>query len=343
VLEFEEPGHNSLLALESEMLGRIARELGREAEADELEAHARALAARISAELWDPERELFAGRHWDGRFATHVSPTSFFPLVAGAATAAQTEAMLHRYLLDEREFSGPLPLPSAPFSDPVGRDDSYWRGRIWPPHLFFCWEGLRRTGRADVAADLAARVWAMFDAEWSSKRHSHENFNSRDPDRHEAHDSDPFYSWGALIPFMAAAERADASPWSGITLGDGTAAPAALSLPGRQYATATEADRMVISVDGNELLALTPPRRIARLTVSDERIAFTIEGAPCRLELSAPRAQRLQALTAAGAPATPGSDPTSFDAVGGEVVAQFAPALPNGSEQRPTTTEEQTL
>lgn len=342
VLEFEEPGHNSLLALESEMLGRIARELGRETEADALQRDASALAARISAELWDPEREVFAGRHWDGRFAAHISPTSFFPLVAGAATAAQAEAMVHRHLLDEHEFWGTLPLPSAPFSDPVGRDDSYWRGRIWPPHLFFCWEGLRRAGQDGVAAQLTARAWAMFDAEWSTKRHSHENFNSRDAGRHEAHDSDPFYSWGALIPFMAAAERADASPWSGITLGDGTGAPAALSLPGRRYAIATEADRMMISLDGRDLLALTPPRRIARLGVSDERIDFTIDGAPCRLELAAPWARRLQALSAGGAPAKAGSDPEGVYAVNGEVVARFAPARRNESEQRPTTTEEQT-
>jgi putative isomerase len=276
-IDLEEPGHNSLLALEWESLGRIARELGDDEQADAHIAAARALARRIRTELWDPEREIFAARHWDGRFAAHVSPTSFFPLVAGAATDAQIEAMLTRHLLNEDEFWGSLPLPTAPHSDPVGREDSYWRGRIWPPLNYWVWEGLRRAGRGGAAAQLARRSWEMYDAEWSARRHSHENFNGRDASRHEAHDSDPFYSWGALIPFMFEAERADASPWDGVTLGDDTGEPATLSLPGRRFQVVTEGGRMRVSLDGRELVTVAPPGRLTHVHVDGNGLRFRLE------------------------------------------------------------------
>ncbi|HEY3773832.1 MAG TPA: trehalase family glycosidase [Solirubrobacteraceae bacterium] len=285
-IDLEEPGHNSLLALEWEMLGLIAREIGRPA--PEVESHfgiAQTIAQRISRELWDPEREIFAARRWDGTFAAHVSPTSFFPLVARAATGEQIDAMLRRHLLSESEFWGPLPLPTAPFSDEVNTEDSYWRGRIWPPMNFWVWEGLRRAGRHEAAAELSRRSWEMYEAEWSEKRHSHENFNSRDPAAHEAHDSDPFYSWGALIPFIYEAERADVSPWDGLCLGDPSGADAALELGGRSYRVCTAGERMSVLADGHEELAVSPPARVSRLVLTGEMTEFHIDGEPVAVEL----------------------------------------------------------
>ncbi len=213
-LELEEPGHNSLLALEWELLARVAAALGRDTEAEAHLRRSRELAQRISEQLWDPARQVFAARHWDGRFAAHIAPTSFFPLVAGAATPAQAQALVQRHLLDEAAFWGPLPLPSAPFSDPVNAEDTYWRGRIWGPLLLFVWEGLRRSGFRELAGELAARAWAMFERDWAARRHCHENYSSRDPDGHEAHDSDPFYSWGALIAFMQDCEERGGDLWA---------------------------------------------------------------------------------------------------------------------------------
>lgn len=284
-IDLEEPGHNSLLALGWEMLGRIADELGDHESAGAHRARGHTIAERISSELWDPAREIFAARRWDGTFAAHVSPTSFFPLVAGAASADQTEAMLGRHLLNEAEFWGPLPLPTVPFSDPIGAEDSYWRGRIWPPLNYWVWEGLRRAGRREAAAELARRSWEMYEAEWTTKRHSHENFNRRDPARHEAHDSDPFYSWGALIPFMWEAERADVSPWDGLCLGDETGADAMLALAGRTYRVRTAGDRMRALVGGGEAFAVSPPARVSRISLAEDITELSIEGAPCAVEL----------------------------------------------------------
>ncbi|MGC9974275.1 MAG: trehalase family glycosidase, partial [Gaiellaceae bacterium] len=277
-LEFEEPGHNSLLVLEGQMLARIARELGHEDEADALERSAAALAARISEELWDPDREIFAGRYWSGGFAPQLSPTSFFPLVAGAATPEQTETLIQKHLLNESEFWGELPLPSTPFDDPISQENSYWRGRIWPPLNFFTWEGLRRSGRSALATELAERSWQMFRAEWEAKRHCHENFHIRDPQLHESPDSDPFYSWGALIPMMRACESADVSPWDGLTLG-GAADDCFLPLPGRCYTTRIASDRMEVRLNSRLLFTVSPPVRITHLE-AEGRIRFRLRAEP---------------------------------------------------------------
>jgi putative isomerase len=150
---------------------------------------------------------------------------------------------------------------------------------------FWVWEGLRRAGRHEAAAELARRSWEMYDAEWSAKRHSHENFNSVDADAHEAHDSDPFYSWGALIPFIWEAERADVSPWDGLCLGGSTGTGAALDLGGHSYRVLTAGERMSVLVDGREELSVSPPARLSRLVLGGETTEFHVDGEPVVVEL----------------------------------------------------------
>jgi hypothetical protein len=139
------------------------------------------------------------------------------------------------------------------------------------------WEGLRRAGRHGIAADLARRAWEMFEAEWSARRHSHENFHRSDPAAHEAHDSDPFYSWGALIPFMWEAERADACPWDGLCLGDASGGEGSLALGGRRYRVASRGPRMSVLVDEREVVAVSPPARLSRVAVTASGIEFQLD------------------------------------------------------------------
>lgn len=230
-LDFEEVGHNSFLVLGYEMLANIARALGRTDEASELSAEQRRLAQLVRDRLWDDERRVFAGRLWSGRFATHLSPTSFYPLVAGIASEEQARILVEEHLLNPDEFWGGSVIPTTPRNDPVARDNAYWRGRVWPPLNFFVWEGLRRYGYFELASELAERSWHLFDTGWSSRRHAHENFQMWETDNCDWPDSDGFYSWGAMMPLMASLEVADANPWYGVTL-SAQAGAAVLARPG---------------------------------------------------------------------------------------------------------------
>lgn len=216
-LTMAEPGLNSLVSLDAQCLARIATVLGELETAAELRATATTLNARISETLWDAERQVFAGRHWSRAFEPSLSVTCFYPLLAGAATEAQTEALIARYLLDPAKFWGERVLPSSAHDDPASMDNVYWRGRIWPPHLLLVWEALRRQGRADLAREVSARAWRMFETGWGEARICRENFHRHDPAGDDIPDADRFYTWGALIPairMLDAAEPAAFPPCS---------------------------------------------------------------------------------------------------------------------------------
>ena len=208
-LTMAEPGLNSLVSLDAQCLARIAAVVGDEALAAELKATAARLNERIATMLWDADRQVFAGRHRSGAFEPSLSVTCFYPLLAGAATEAQATAVIERYLLDPRKFWGERVLPSSAHDDPASADNVYWRGRIWPPHLFLVWEALRRHGRADLAREVASRAWRMFESGWGEARLCRENFHRADPAGDDSPDSDRFYSWGALIPAMRMLEESD--------------------------------------------------------------------------------------------------------------------------------------
>lgn len=205
-LDMEDVGLNSLLVWEAEHLAQIARELGRDAEAAELSTRGDTLAARVRDRLWDEKRGIFANRLWSGRFATSVAPTSFYPMTAGIATPEQAERMVREHLLDPARFGGDWPVAGTPHDDPAAADNVYWRGRAWPPFNYLVFLGLRRYGFAAEAHRLAQRSRAMFDRGWSERR-SYENWNQRTGEGGDSPDSDPFYTWGALLPLLSLLEN----------------------------------------------------------------------------------------------------------------------------------------
>jgi putative isomerase len=198
----EDVGLNSLLVWEAEHLAQIARQLGLEADAAALDERAEHLAALVRERLWDDGRGVFANRLWSGRFARSLAPTSFYPMTAGIATGEQAERMVRQHLLDPNGFGGDRPVAGTPHDDPAAADNVYWRGRVWPPFNYLVFLGLRRYGYAEEARMLADRSAAMFDLGWRDRR-SYENFNQRTGEGGDSPDSDPFYTWGALLPLLS--------------------------------------------------------------------------------------------------------------------------------------------
>ena len=175
-LDCEDVGLNSLLVLDGEMLALAAAELGRDREARRLQVRARALAARVGETLWDPEREVFANRLWSGRFVSSIAPTSFYPLIAGAASPAQARAVLG-WIEDPRRFGGPIraALGVARRPPPAGTTctGGVASGRLSTSSFY---QGLRRYGFAAEAAALAHRSYEMFAGPWREARQCAENY-----------------------------------------------------------------------------------------------------------------------------------------------------------------------
>lgn len=274
-LDLEEVGLNSLVVLDGEMLSRIAALLGRAEEAAALAERADALAARVRERLWDGDRRVFAARRWSGEWVQSLSPTSFYPLAAGIPTREQAEALVRTHLLDPERFWGPRPLAATTYDDPATPDNVYWRGRIWPPLVFLTWEGLRRYGYHAEAGELAERSWRMFADEWTSRRHCHENLMIDPNADADVADSDSFYTWGALLALMPLLERADASPWTGLTLRpDGSGDVVAYG--GATYALRPDGDGALVERDGTPVLQLSAAVEVQQLEVGP-RIGFAVD------------------------------------------------------------------
>jgi putative isomerase len=207
-------GLNSLLSLDAEMLSLIAGELGKTDEAARHTQISERTRKLVRETLWDEQRGIFANRLRSGAFVRSVSPTSFYPLVAGIATDGQVEFLLG-HLEDPSMFGGNFIIPSVSRDDPAYHDNTYWRGRVWPPLNYLVWHGLRRNGRYELASRLAEASLELFSRSWEANRLCPENYNAETGEALDQPDTEGFYGWGALMPLMGVAELCDFSPWDG--------------------------------------------------------------------------------------------------------------------------------
>jgi glycogen debranching enzyme len=202
LLAASDVGLVSLYVTDCAALACLARLLGRESEAAELETRRAGYADRLQ-ELWHAADGIFANRRTDtGEFCPRRSPMCFYPMLAGVATEAQTGEMIERHLCNEREFWGEWVLPASPRSDPAFGDQHYWRGRVWAPLNFLVYLGLRRAGRREVARELAVRSLRLFERNWREGHGLFENFSALTGRGGEVALCDPMYPWTGLLVFM---------------------------------------------------------------------------------------------------------------------------------------------
>jgi putative isomerase len=270
-LDLEDVGLNSLLVHEGSLLARMLPGNERLAE------RAAALAEQVRTRLWDPRREVFAGRLWSGQFTRSLSPTSFYPLLAGIATQDQAEAMTARWLDDPREFGGPYPVAGTPHSDPAALDNVYWRGRVWPCFNYLVYLGLRRYRFDDQAAWLASRGLEMFDRGWAERR-CYENFSQQTGDGGDSVDAEPFYTWGSLLPMIADLEVIGTDPWDGTCFGcaGDDSRSASGYVAGVAYSAELGPAATALSRDGVPLLRADVRGRFRQLSVDDAGLSVEL-------------------------------------------------------------------
>ncbi|MBB3937014.1 amylo-alpha-1,6-glucosidase [Aureimonas phyllosphaerae] len=270
-------GLNSALALDAEMLALIAAEIGRRDEAEQFASLADETRELIRRELWDEARGLFANRQRDGGFVRSVSPTSFFPLLCGAADDAQVRRLL-THLDDPAMFGGRYPLPNVSRDDPAYAEQIYWRGRIWPNVNWLVWQGLRRYRLDAQASSLVARSFAMFEESWASHRWCGENYDGDTGRIDERPGNDPFYTWGAMLPLMAVGDIMDIGPWGGWELvNDGQ--PVRLGpimSPAGPVSVAVEDGQMrLLGADGRAIFETSYRGRLRRIRVDPFLVSVT--------------------------------------------------------------------
>lgn len=209
LLQMADVGLMSLYVADCDALAEIAAALNKSAEEKELRERANFYRQSLGT-LWDEKTGMFLNKDLrTGELSPRTSPTNFYPLLARAATPQQAQRMLQEHLLNPQEFRGDWVIPATPRSDPAFKDQNYWRGRIWGPMNFLVYLGLRNYDQPQVRAELARKSLELFQVEWTTNHHVHENYNSMIGSGDDVSSSDRFYHWGALLALIDYLESTD--------------------------------------------------------------------------------------------------------------------------------------
>jgi putative isomerase len=130
--------------------------------------------------------------------------TAFAPLWAGVASEAQAERLVREHLTNREEFWSGWGLRSLAANEPAyctfaGSNPSNWQGPIWVVSNYIAWEGLRRYGYEDVAAELAGDLLETLARDLESAGCLHEYYH---PESGEGLTHPGFVNWNTLAVRM---------------------------------------------------------------------------------------------------------------------------------------------
>jgi hypothetical protein len=113
---------------------------------------------------------------------------------------------------------------------------------------------------------------------WRDKGECHENFSAITGEG--TGQSDPHYTWGALMALLAVEELIDINPWHGLRFGNlEPVAPAGIRryfVSGSVYDVTQSSDGLEVSKDGQLLFATNGPAEIRQVEFAGDRVRFEV-------------------------------------------------------------------
>ena len=310
---------NSYYGLFAENLSQMATALGKADDAATYAALRQQLKTRMNERLWDADRGLYLNRYLDGTWEPTNTPTVFYPLFGGLATPDRAKTLVEDHLLDPDEFWGEYAVPSVARNDPAfcsagdhhpgvtgyeffqkhNEEDACeeWKGAVWPPMNATVYDGLKRYGFDQPAADLATKSTKLWLTTWEDLGWFPEYF---DPEPGQVVNSAATdttwrtYSWSNLMPLMGTEELIGDEPWgdpAGFRFGTvglpGTNSVTGVPLHGHTYAVTAGTNTTILKEDGRLVLQAVGGRVVVRDFVYDGRSATASvkATAPTRLSL----------------------------------------------------------
>lgn len=206
-LMLEDVGLTGLYIMDCKALEELAKLLGKTQDAALL-ARRRGETQQGLDQLWDEEKGFYYNRRTDtGEFSRRISPTNFYALFSENVPEERIARILKEHYYNPEEFYGEWMLPSIARDDPAFTDQDYWRGRVWAPMNFLVYLAFEQHRLTRECSDLAGKSVDIFLPEWLAHRHVHENYNAITGEGCDAHNSDKFYHWGALLAAIALRNR----------------------------------------------------------------------------------------------------------------------------------------
>jgi hypothetical protein len=214
-IDLDDVGLNSLYALDAESLAALATILGKQDDALAFQADYEKMKQLVQQKLWNETDGIYENRSWNGEFSKRLSPTNFYPMLAGIATPDQARRMVNEHLLNPKEFWGQYVVPTVPRNDPAFDDQYYWRGSIWGPTNYLLYHALDRYAFDPVALDFARKSYALFMDDWKSNQRNNELYHAwGGPGGGDNH-----YTWGTLLCLIPLEQFIDVNPWDGLRFG----------------------------------------------------------------------------------------------------------------------------
>lgn len=214
-MDLDDVGLNSLYALDAESLAALAAQLGKEDDRQAFMADYEKTKRLVREKLWNDSDGTYENRFWTGEFSKRLSPSNFYPMLAGIATPEQAERMVREHLLNPREFWGDYVAPTTSRSDPAFADQYYWRGSIWGPTNYLLYHAIDRYGFDQATLEFAQKSYALFMDDWKTNQHDNELYHAWGG----SGGGDIHYTWGALLCLLGLEQFMDSNPWDGLRFG----------------------------------------------------------------------------------------------------------------------------
>lgn len=108
LMQMYDVGMASMVAMSDDALAELAEAINRTDVASTMRRRADEARGKIAAHLWDEAIGIFANRFPDGThngtFNPRITPTSFYPMMAGAASDERAAAMMSHWMLNATRF-----------------------------------------------------------------------------------------------------------------------------------------------------------------------------------------------------------------------------------------------
>lgn len=203
LLEVWDVGLNSLYIADCKALTEIANVLGRRTESNELKKRAESYQKNLER-LWDEQKGIYVNVLSDTEEKImHISPTSFYPLIAGAPSEKRAIQMIEQHLLNPNVFWKTWALPSLAADSTLSQEDSA-KICIRAPFNFMVYLGLKNYNFPQAQNNLAEKSKTILLNSWQEKGLIYEYYDPYSGAGLESGES--FYQPGGLLGLIALIE-----------------------------------------------------------------------------------------------------------------------------------------
>lgn len=143
-------------AWDAEYLSLIYAELGNEEKSREWKEYSDYIKAQVNALLWCDEDGTYYDRLRSGELTKVLTPSSFFPMIAGIPSREQAEKMV-KTLTNPQLLWTKLPLSTVSTKHPMYGTDM-WRGGVWMNINYFVMKGLKKYGYDELAEEIKTKM-----------------------------------------------------------------------------------------------------------------------------------------------------------------------------------------